>query len=53
MITNPNTSGIFETDFKNIADSVHDVGGRYTDGANMNAVGRLVNLGELGVDGVQ
>ena len=53
MITNPNTSGIFETDFKKIADSVHDAGGLvYMDGANMNAIAGLVNLGELGVDAV-
>ena len=53
MITNPNTSGIFETDFKQIADSVHNAGGLvYMDGANMNAIAGLVNLGELGVDAV-
>ena len=27
MITNPITSGIFETDFKKIADAVHQAGG--------------------------
>ena len=33
MITNPNTSGIFETDFKKIADDVHRAGGLvYMDG---------------------
>jgi glycine dehydrogenase len=53
MITNPNTSGIFETDFKKIADKVHDAGGLvYMDGANMNAIAGLVNLNELGVDAV-
>ena len=53
MITNPNTSGIFETDFKKIADKVHEAGGLvYMDGANMNAIAGLVNLNELGVDAV-
>ena len=53
MITNPNTSGIFETDFKKIADDVHQVGGLvYMDGANMNAIAGIVNLAELGVDAV-
>jgi glycine dehydrogenase len=53
MITNPNTSGIFETDFKRIADKVHETGGLvYMDGANMNAIAGLVDLNELGVDAV-
>ena len=53
MITNPNTSGIFETDFKRIADRVHGAGGLvYMDGANMNAIAGLVNLNDLGVDAV-
>ncbi len=53
MITNPNTSGIFETDFKSIADKIHGVGGLvYMDGANMNAIAGWVDLGALGVDAV-
>lgn len=53
MITNPNTSGIFETDFKRIAEKVHAVGGLvYMDGANMNAIAGWVDLGALGVDAV-
>ncbi len=53
MITNPNTSGIFETQFKQIADKIHAVGGLvYMDGANMNAIAGWVNLGALGVDAV-
>ncbi len=53
MITNPNTSGIFETSFKQIADKVHAVGGLvYMDGANMNAIAGWVDLGALGVDAV-
>ncbi len=53
MITNPNTCGLFETDFKQIADKVHAAGGLvYMDGANMNAIAGWVNLNELGVDAV-
>ncbi len=53
MITNPNTSGIFETHFKSIADQVHAAGGlMYMDGANMNAIAGWVDLGALGVDAV-
>jgi len=53
MITNPNTSGIFETSFKEIAAKVHAVGGLvYMDGANMNAIAGWVDLGALGVDAV-
>ena len=53
MITNPNTSGVFETDFKAIADKVHAAGGLvYMDGANMNAIAGQVDLEALGVDAV-
>lgn len=53
MVTNPNTSGVFETDFKRMADEIHRVGGLvYMDGANMNAIAGWVNLGALGVDAV-
>lgn len=53
MITNPNTCGIFETDFKTIADKIHEVGGLvYMDGANMNAIAGWCNLGAMGVDAV-
>ena len=53
MITNPNTSGIFEKNFKLIADEVHNAGGLvYMDGANMNAIAGIVNLDSLGVDAV-
>ncbi len=53
MITNPNTSGIFETHFKQIADKIHAIGGLvYMDGANMNAIAGWVNLGAMGVDAV-
>jgi len=53
MITNPNTSGIFESSFKEIAEKIHAVGGLvYMDGANMNAIAGWVDLGKLGVDAV-
>ena len=51
MITNPNTCGLFERDFKEIADAVHDAGGLvYCDGANFNAIVGKVRPGDLGVD---
>jgi glycine dehydrogenase len=53
MITNPNTAGIFEANFKEIADLIHTEGGLvYMDGANMNAIAGWVDLGAMGVDAV-
>jgi len=53
MITNPNTCGIFESDFKDISDQVHAAGGLvYMDGANMNAIAGWCDLGAMGVDAV-
>ena len=53
MITNPNTSGIFEDQFHLIAKAVHKAGGLvYMDGANMNAIAGKIDLGKLGVDAV-
>jgi glycine dehydrogenase len=53
MVTNPNTSGIFETCFKDMADLIHKVGGLvYMDGANMNAIAGWIDLNKLGVDAV-
>ena len=53
MITNPNTAGIFEENFKEVADLIHSVDGLvYMDGANMNAIAGIVDLGKLGVDAV-
>lgn len=53
MVTNPNTSGIFESRFKDMADLIHSVDGLvYMDGANMNAIASWVDLGALGVDAV-
>jgi glycine dehydrogenase len=53
MVTNPNTSGIFETGFKEMADIIHGIGGLvYMDGANMNAIAGWIDLNKLGVDAV-
>lgn len=53
MITNPNTSGIFERRFGEIAGKIHDAGGLvYMDGANLNAIAGWVDLNKLGVDAV-
>ncbi|MEZ5687972.1 MAG: aminomethyl-transferring glycine dehydrogenase subunit GcvPB [Caenibius sp.] len=51
MITNPNTCGLFERDFRRIADAVHAAGAFvYCDGANFNAIVGRVRPGDLGVD---
>lgn len=51
MITNPNTLGVFENNFKKIADIVHSKGGLvYVDGANLNALMGYVKMGEIGCD---
>jgi glycine dehydrogenase subunit 2 len=51
MVTNPNTLGLFEENIREIADIVHAKGGLvYVDGANMNAVMGIVNMGDVGVD---
>ncbi|MDO9183521.1 MAG: aminomethyl-transferring glycine dehydrogenase subunit GcvPB, partial [Bacteriovorax sp.] len=53
MVTNPNTSGIFETCFKEMSKLIHEAGGLvYMDGANMNAIAGWINLDKLGVDAV-
>ena len=53
MVTNPNTSGIFESNFKEMADLIHSVDGLvYMDGANMNAIAGILDLDSLGVDAV-
>lgn len=53
MVTNPNTSGIFETCFKKMSELIHDVGGLvYMDGANMNAIAGWIDLNKMGVDAV-
>jgi glycine dehydrogenase subunit 2 len=51
MVTNPNTLGLFEENFKKVAEVVHAKGGLvYCDGANMNAIMGMVALGDIGVD---
>jgi glycine dehydrogenase subunit 2 len=51
MVTNPNTLGLFEENIKAVADIVHAKGGLvYGDGANMNAVMGIANMGDLGID---
>ncbi|MFP5385816.1 MAG: aminomethyl-transferring glycine dehydrogenase subunit GcvPB [Bacteriovoracia bacterium] len=53
MVTNPNTAGIFETQFKEMSALIHAVGGLvYMDGANMNAIAGILDLNKLGVDAV-
>ena len=51
MITNPNTVGIFETNFRKVCDIVHAAGGYvYMDGANMNALVGIARPGDMGAD---
>jgi glycine dehydrogenase subunit 2 len=51
MITNPNTLGLFEENLKGIVDLVHARGGLvYGDGANMNAVLGIMDVGCTGLD---
>ncbi|HXH75244.1 MAG TPA: aminomethyl-transferring glycine dehydrogenase subunit GcvPB [Bacteriovoracaceae bacterium] len=53
MVTNPNTAGIFEAQFKEMSALIHAVGGLvYMDGANMNAIAGIIDLNKLGVDAV-
>ena len=53
MVTNPNTSGVLESRFAEIAALIHAEGALvYMDGANMNAIAGWVNLSALGVDAV-
>ncbi len=53
MVTNPNTSGIFEVHFKKMAELIHACGGLvYMDGANMNAIAGIIDLKKLGVDAI-
>jgi glycine dehydrogenase subunit 2 len=51
MLTNPNTVGIFETNIREICDTIHTAGGLvYMDGANMNALVGVARPGDMGVD---
>ena len=51
MITNPNTTGVFDEQIVDIADIVHSKGAQlYLDGANMNAILGITRPGDFGVD---
>jgi glycine dehydrogenase subunit 2 len=51
MVTNPNTLGLYEENLRRIAEVVHAKGGLvYGDGANMNAIMGIVQMGKVGVD---
>ncbi len=51
MVTNPNTLGLFEENIRKISDIVHAKGGLlYCDGANMNALMGIADMGKSGVD---
>jgi glycine dehydrogenase subunit 2 len=51
MVTNPNTVGLFETRFQEMAELIHAVDGLvYMDGANLNALVGLVRPGDIGAD---
>jgi glycine dehydrogenase subunit 2 len=51
MITNPNTLGLFEENIREVTEIVHSRGGLvYCDGANLNALMGIVQMGALGVD---
>ncbi|MDQ6986296.1 MAG: aminomethyl-transferring glycine dehydrogenase subunit GcvPB [Mariprofundaceae bacterium] len=51
MLTNPNTTGMFESDIGEICELVHDAGGLvYGDGANLNALVGIARPGDMGID---
>ncbi|HEV2428538.1 MAG TPA: aminomethyl-transferring glycine dehydrogenase subunit GcvPB [Thermoplasmata archaeon] len=51
MLTNPNTTGLFESEIDAIASTIHRVGGLlYYDGANLNAILGVTNPGRMGFD---
>lgn len=51
MLTNPNTVGLFEENILEVAEIVHDAGGKvYYDGANLNAVLSKARPGDMGFD---
>lgn len=51
MLTNPNTLGLFEKNIVKISEIVHSKGGQiYCDGANMNALVGIANVGAMGID---
>ncbi|WP_456278313.1 aminomethyl-transferring glycine dehydrogenase subunit GcvPB [Bacillus sp. AK128] len=51
MLTNPNTLGLFEQHILEMAQIIHDAGGKlYYDGANLNAVLSKARPGDMGFD---
>jgi len=51
MLTNPNTTGMFESDIVEICRLVHEAGGFvYGDGANLNALVGVARPGDMGID---
>ncbi|WP_179234451.1 MULTISPECIES: aminomethyl-transferring glycine dehydrogenase subunit GcvPB [Heyndrickxia] len=51
MLTNPNTLGLFEAHILEMAEIIHDAGGKlYYDGANLNAVLAKARPGDMGFD---
>ncbi|MBB6448900.1 glycine dehydrogenase subunit 2 [Geomicrobium halophilum] len=51
MLTNPNTLGLFEEDIVEMAEIIHDAGGKlYYDGANSNAIMGKTSPGDMGFD---
>lgn len=51
MLTNPNTLGLFEENILEMAEIVHNAGGKlYYDGANLNAVLSKARPGDMGFD---
>ncbi|WP_026569969.1 aminomethyl-transferring glycine dehydrogenase subunit GcvPB [Sediminibacillus terrae] len=51
MLTNPNTLGLFEENIVEMAEIVHQAGGKlYYDGANLNAVMGYARPGDMGFD---
>ncbi|WP_416149535.1 aminomethyl-transferring glycine dehydrogenase subunit GcvPB [Salipaludibacillus sp. HK11] len=51
MLTNPNTLGLFEEQIVEMAEIIHDAGGKlYYDGANSNAILGITRPGDMGFD---
>ncbi|WP_085508846.1 aminomethyl-transferring glycine dehydrogenase subunit GcvPB [Thalassobacillus devorans] len=51
MLTNPNTLGLFEEHILEMAEIIHDAGGKlYYDGANLNAILGYARPGDMGFD---
>ncbi len=51
MLTNPNTTGMFESDIADICRLVHEAGALvYGDGANLNALVGIARPGDMGID---